>query len=70
MAEFRGYEHCPEDVREAIAAYDKAVADGEIRPWNPDTRDEYCDVTAAMDEWVAGHLRQHLPGMSTDAGSS
>lgn len=59
------YSHCPEDVIRALDKFRDDVKSGVIIPWNPETRDEYCDVTAAEDRWIEDNLRQHLPVIDT-----
>jgi hypothetical protein len=56
-----GYSHLPEDMRKAITQFDQDVKSGRIRPWNPDTRDEYTDMRATQDLWLTCHLASKLP---------
>lgn len=54
------YSHCPHDVITAIAQYESDVKSGKIKPWNPDTRDEYTDMRATQDLWLTCHLASKL----------
>lgn len=59
-----GYEHCPKDIRDAIAKYDADVKSGAIVPWNPDVPDtEYDSGRGDRDGWLAVHMAGHVPFM-------
>lgn len=57
------FEHLPDDIKAALKQFDADIESGKIVPWNPNTRDEYCDDRMDKDRWLAAFMASHLPEM-------
>lgn len=53
----------PPDVQEALAQYETDIRNGDLIPWNPDTREEYWIGRVECDSWIYEHMLSHLPLM-------